>query len=74
MRLYRREPTKVDYHPAKFGSHKHSDNGDVKVLLCHITSQDQVLKSSCDFTGRRLSRQETILPSLVAIGTVVMEI
>ena len=28
----------VSYHPAKFGSHRHSDSGDIVALVCHVIS------------------------------------
>ena len=42
------------------------------VLVCHVISQDQVSKGPCDLMGTSLSRKVTILPSLVAIVTLVM--
>ena len=41
------------YHPTKFGDHRHCGNGDMMVLVCHMILQDQVMKRSCDFMGRR---------------------
>ena len=29
-----------------FGSNKHCDSGDVMVLVCHVMSQDHVIKGS----------------------------
>ena len=34
--LYRREPIKVSYHPAKFGGHRHCGSGDIMILVCHV--------------------------------------
>ena len=28
--------SKVSYHPAKSGGHKHSGSGDIKSLVCHV--------------------------------------
>ena len=28
--------SKVSYHPAKSGGHKHSISGDIKSLVCHV--------------------------------------
>ena len=39
-----------------------------------MVSQGHVIKGSCDFIGMSPSRYITILPSLVAMGTVVVEI
>ena len=42
------------------------------VFVCHITLQVHVIKGFYDFMVRSLSRYITILPSLVAIGTMVV--
>ena len=47
---------KVGYHPPRFGGLKPSDSGDIAVLVCHVISQDHVIKESCDFIGRSPSR------------------
>ena len=44
------------------------------VLVCQKIYQDHIIKGSSDVIGRSPSRYVTILPSLVAIGIVVMEI
>ena len=44
------------------------------VLVCHVISQDHMVKGSCDFMGGSPSWYFTTLPSWVAIGIVVMEI
>ena len=44
------------------------------VLVCHVISQDHGMKGSYDFMGNSLSKQVTILPSLVAKDTLVVEI
>ena len=38
----------VCHHPDKFGGHKNCDSGDIKYLICHITSQNQVFEESCN--------------------------
>ena len=43
------------------------------VFVCHMILQDQVIKASNDFMVRSPSKYLTILPCLVAIGTVVAE-
>ena len=43
------------------------------VLVCHVISQDHVIKGLYDFEDSSLSREVIILPSLVAIETVVVE-
>ena len=73
MCFYWPETIKVRYHPAKFGGYRHSDSADVMVLFYHVISQEHVIKASCDFTCKSPSRQVTIVPSLVTVGTVVVE-
>ena len=41
----------MSYHPAKFGGHKHSGSRYIMVLVCHVISEDQVIKGSCNFMG-----------------------
>ena len=64
---------KVSQHPSKFGGYGHYGTGDIIVLVCHVISRDYIIKRSCDFKGRNLSKYVTILPSLVAIDTLVSE-
>ena len=44
------------------------------ILVCHVILEDPVIKGPCDFMGRSLPREVTILTSSMAIGTVVMDI
>ena len=71
--LYRQQSIKVNYHPAAFGGHRYCGSGYMMILVCHVILQDHVIKRSCDFMDRSPSRKVTILPSLVAIGTLVVE-
>ena len=64
----------VTYHPAKFGGHKHGGCVDIMIWVCQVMSQDHVIKGSYDFVDMSPSRLVTILPSLMAIGTLVVEI
>ena len=41
------------------------------ILVCPMISQDHVIKRSCYFMGRSLSKQVTILKSVVAIATLL---
>ena len=54
---------------AKFGGYRHCGSADIMILVCHKTSQNHVIKESCDFIGRSPLRQVTIMPSLIAIDT-----
>ena len=64
----------VSQHPARLGGHRHCGSGDIMVSVCHVILQDHLIKGSYDSMGRSLSRKVTILPSLVAISTAVVEI
>ena len=48
--------------------------GDIKVFVSHMNLQDHVIKALNDYMVKSPSRYVTILPSLVAIGTVVVKI
>ena len=37
--------------PVKFGNQKPCGIGDIKLLICHITSRDNVFRKSCDIMG-----------------------
>ena len=39
---------KVCHQPAKLSSHRHCGIGDIMFLGCHVMSQDQVFKGSCN--------------------------
>ena len=54
-----------------FGGPRHCRSGDIMVLICHVISQNHVLKRSFDVMGRRRSWEVTIVQSLVGIGTLV---
>ena len=43
------------------------------VFVCHVTLKDYMIKASYNFMITSLSRYITILASLVAIDTVVVE-
>ena len=40
---------KTTYQPTSFGGHSHSDNKNIISLVCHVISQDQVMKKFYDF-------------------------
>ena len=46
----------ASHHPTKFGGHRHCDGGDIIILVCHVISQDHVMKPSCDFMSKSPSR------------------
>ena len=49
------------------------ESGDIKYLICHVTSQNLVIEGSSNFMKGNSSLYVTILPSLVAIGIVMVE-
>ena len=55
----------ASHHLANFGSHTHCGSGDIMVLFCHVILPDHMNKGSSNMVS---------LPSLVPIGTVVVEI
>ena len=58
----------------KFDGHRRSAGGDIIVFVCHVTLQDRLIKTLFDFIVWSPWKLVTTLPSLVAIGTVVVEI
>ena len=54
--------------------HWYSANGDIKYLTCDVTSQNHVIEGSCKFLSGSSSWYVTSLPSLVAMGIVVVDI
>ena len=58
---------KVNYLPGKFDGHKLCRSGDIIVLVCHVISQDHMMKQACNTTGKSPLRQVTILQNLAAI-------
>ena len=56
------------------GGHWLSTSGDIKYLICHVTSQNYVIEGSCNFMSASSSLYVTTLPNLVAIGIVVVEV
>ena len=46
----------LNQHLTKFGGHRHCSVGDIIVLVCHMISQDYVMKGSCAFIATGQSR------------------
>ena len=40
------EYPKISHHPSKLGDHKHCVSGDITLLVCHVISDDHVIKLS----------------------------
>ena len=64
----------VIHHLATFGGHWSNGSGEMKCLLCHVTSENPVIEVSSIFMSGNSSWYVTKLPSFVAIGTAVVEI
>ena len=57
---------------AKFGSHEHYGR-DIMILGCQIISLDHAIEGPCNFMGTSPSKV-TVLPRLVALGTLAVKI
>ena len=68
------EPFKVSHQPGKFGFHRPCGSGDIMVLVWHVILQYQATKGLINFVSANRSRQITILLSLVATDTAMVEI
>ena len=42
-------------HHLKFSGHGYCGSGDIMILVCHVIFQDHVIKTSCNFMGRKPS-------------------
>ena len=64
----------LSYHLAMFCGHWSSASGDIKYLICHVTSQSHVIEGSSSSVSWNLSWYVNILPNMVAISILVVEI
>ena len=53
MRIYRCELLAVRHHPDKSCDHNYCDNGDIILLICHVTTREQMFKWLCEFMSGR---------------------
>ena len=60
--------------PDKSDDCNHDGSGAKTYLICFVTLQDHVIQGFCDYIEGKSSLYVTTLPSLVAIGIVVLEI
>ena len=65
---------KLSHHAATFSGHRHFGSGDMMVSIYHVTLKDHVSKALNGFLVRSLSGYVIILPSLMAIGIMVLKI
>ena len=54
---------KVFYYPTKFSCHRYCDSGDIINLVCHVISQNHVIKRLCGFLDRRPSIKVSYHPA-----------
>ena len=59
---------------AMFGSHWSDASGDIKYLICHMTTQNQLIEGSSNFMSGSSSWHVTTLPSLETLDIVEVEI
>ena len=64
----------ISHCPVKFGGLRFYGIGDIKLLICHVTSRDLVVRGSCDIMDEFSSPESTTLPNFVAIGFAEEEI
>ena len=57
MWLYGLSILAISHNLAMFGDYWFSANGDITLLICHVTWRDHVVKGSCDFMSRSSVRQ-----------------
>lgn len=57
-----------------FSGHWSSEGGDIKFLICHMTSQNCSAEESCNLVSRIPPLYVITPPSFVAIGVVVVKI
>ena len=73
LRVFMGGSPSPSHHLAMFGGHWSSASGDIKYLICHVTSQNHVIERSSNFMSESSSWHVTTLPSLVPIGIVAVE-
>ena len=61
------------YRAVKFGDDRHTGRGDIIVFVCNVILQDSVIQALNDFMVRRPLGYFTIIRSLLAMATLVVE-
>ena len=61
------------YRPVKFGDHRHSGRGDIIIFVYNVILQDPVVQALNDFMVRTPLGYFTIIRSLLAMDTLVVE-
>ena len=61
------------YRAVKLGDDRHTGRGDIIVFVCNVILQDPVIQALNDFMVRRPLGYFTIIRSLLAMATLVVE-
>ena len=67
-------PIKVSYHSAKFGCHRKTGSGDIRVFVFNVTLQEEVIKESNNLWLGAPHVMSPIYQVLLAVDTVAMEL
>ena len=74
MWFYGWQPLTLGQHRTSFSITGSSASGDVKDLICEVTSEDYLIEGSCKLMGDSCSWYFITLKNLVTIGIVKMKI
>ena len=74
MQSYEWELLKISHHLGKSCRHRHYDKGDIMFLICHVVSNEHMLKGLHEFLCGGPSQRVTTFPFLIATGLVQVEI
>ena len=63
----------VSHHLDMFCGHWSIESGDIKYLICYVTSQNRMIEKSKSFVSRTSSEYVSRLPSFMAMVIAVVE-
>ena len=64
----------LSLHLAMFGDNWSAASRDIKYLICRVISRNHVIEGSCNLMSRSSSLLVTILPSLIATDSGILDI
>ena len=67
------KPLVLNNHSAKFDKNRSCESKDTSILFCYLTSQDNMIKRTCDLVSGSPSPSPTILPNLTLISLVEVQ-
>ena len=67
------KPLVLNNHFAKFDKNRSCESKDTSILFCYVTSQDNMIKRTCDLLSGSPSSSLIILPNLTVIGLVEVQ-